>query len=139
MTDERIPPQPPEHSGERTDWGEPDAYVLVPAPAEQILLRNGIALARAGNDDLEPVLKLFSPDTAATWLLVSVDPDAPDIAYGLCDLGMGTPELGSVLLSELRAVRGPHKMRVERDLHFRARQTLGRYADEARRSGSIRT
>jgi hypothetical protein len=43
--------------------------------------------------DFKPVVKLFTPDANCTWLLTEIDPDAPDIAFGLCDLGMGYPEL----------------------------------------------
>jgi Protein of unknown function (DUF2958) len=62
-----------------------------------------------------------------------------DIAFGLCDLGMGTPELGFVSMSELRALRGPLGLPVERDLHFDADKTLSAYAEEARQHGGIVT
>lgn len=70
------------------------------------LLRNGqLRLERQeqGLDepDLLPVVRLITPDAACTWLLTELDPDCPDIAFGLCDLGMGCPELGSVCVSEL--------------------------------------
>jgi hypothetical protein len=90
-------------------------------------------------DDHRPVVKLFTPDGAATWLLAELDPQDPDIAFGLCDLGFGCPELGSVRLSELQAVRGPLGLSVERDLHFCAEKTLSAYADDARQTGCIRT
>lgn len=61
-----------------------------------------------------------------------------DIAFGLCDLGFGCPELGSVRLSELEAVRGPGGLAVERDLHFRPTKSLTAYAAEANRFGRIR-
>ncbi|MFT3941564.1 DUF2958 domain-containing protein [Rhodopseudomonas sp.] len=87
--------------------------------------------------DFMPVVKLFCPWTGATWLLTELDPEDPDIAFGLCDLGLGFPELGSVRISELEAVRGPGGLRVERDLYFRADKTLSAYADEARRNERI--
>jgi hypothetical protein len=46
------------------------------------------------------------------------------LAFGLCDLGMGEPELGYVSLTELRAVRGKIGLPVERDEHFEADKTL---------------
>ena len=50
--------------------------------------------------DFEPVVKLFTPDGSATWLLTEVEPDQPDIAFGLCDLGMGFPDaLGVVAVA----------------------------------------
>ena len=39
-------------------------------------------------DDFRPVVKFFYPWGGATWLLTELDPDEPDIAFGLCDLGI---------------------------------------------------
>ncbi|BCH05666.1 single-stranded DNA endonuclease (plasmid) [Mesorhizobium sp. 131-2-5] len=89
--------------------------------------------------DFVPVVKLFTPDAGATWLLTEIDPEDPDLAFGLCDLGVGCPELGSVSLVELAAVRGRLGLPVERDLHFRPNRTLSEYASEASRHGRIRT
>jgi hypothetical protein len=105
------------------------------------LLANGRqqrALRDSGRElDLAPVVKLFAPWGSATWLLSELDPDEPDLAFGLCDLGFGCPELGSVSLSELSDVTGAFGLRIERDLYFRATRTLSAYAEEARRLGRI--
>ena len=93
--------------------------------------------ARTGNDDIEPIVKLFTPDAGCKWLLVSLDPDEPDRAYGLCDLGLGCAELGFVSIGEIKAIRGSVGLPPERDLYFEAEGTLGWYADRARVSGSI--
>jgi hypothetical protein len=85
--------------------------------------------------DPSPVVKLFTPDAGATWLLI--DPANPDIAFGLGDLGLGTPELGSVSLTELASVRGKLGLLVERDIHFKADRPLSRYADDGRKAGII--
>lgn len=106
------------------------------------LLANGRQQAPVRGTDAEidfyPVVKLFTPDAGATWLLTEIDPDAPDLAFGLCDLGLGFPELGSVSLSELATVRGRLGLPVERDLHFVAKRTLSAYAGEASEAGHIR-
>ena len=81
--------------------------------------------------DFFPVVKLFNPCGAGTWLLTELDPDAPDIAFGLCDLGMQSPELGSVLISELENVTGILGLGIERDRHWQPKQTLMSYAREA--------
>src|SRR5450755_915740 len=65
------------------------------------LLDNGAAAARGEERDPHPVVKLFTADANATWLLTELDPGEPDRAFGLCDLGLGCPELGYVLMSEL--------------------------------------
>lgn len=106
------------------------------------LLANGQATRErqeAGEDepDHKPVVKLFNPCGAATWLLTELDPDDPDIAFGLCDLGMQCPELGSVRISELEAYRGIAGLGIERDLHFTADKPLSAYAREARNAGHI--
>jgi Protein of unknown function (DUF2958) len=101
------------------------------------LLRNGsIGQQLELSSEAEP--DFLTPDAACTWLLTEIDPDDPDIAFGLCDLGMGTPEIGSVSLSELASIRGRLNLPVERDLYFTATKTLSAYADEARAHGAIK-
>jgi Protein of unknown function (DUF2958) len=109
---------------------------------ERRMRENGAAnAARAEKDgkteDLHPVVKLFCPWNGATWLLTELDPEDPDIAFGLCDLGMGFPELGSVRMSELAAITGPGGLCIERDLYFRPAMTLQGYADAAQREQRI--
>lgn len=101
------------------------------------LIKNGKA-NRNGEQDFMPVVKLFTPWAGATWLLTELSPNDPDIAFGLCDLGQGTPELGYVSLAELRSLRGPGGLTVERDLSFKADKTLQGYADEAHACGYIK-
>lgn len=86
--------------------------------------------------DLKPVLKLFNPCGAATWLLTELDEDG-DTAFGLCDLGQQCPELGYVSLEELASVTLPFGLYIERDIHFRAHKTLSEYAAKARELGRI--
>jgi hypothetical protein len=64
------------------------------------LLANGAA-ARDRRGDLYPVVKLYTPDAHATWLLTELDPTDGDRAYGLCDVGLGAPELAHLKLSDL--------------------------------------
>jgi hypothetical protein len=101
------------------------------------LLVNGAADARGERLDPLPVVKLFTPDAHATWLLTRLDPTDGDTAFGLCDVGLGMPELGTVRLSDLAAIRGPLNLPVERDLHFTPRRTLSEYVRLARADGSI--
>ena len=100
------------------------------------LIANGKASA-AQEQDHFPVVKLFTPDGAATWLLSEIRADDPDIAFGLCDLGMGGPELGYVSLAELASLRGRMGLPVERDLHFEASKPLTAYASDASAVGRI--
>jgi hypothetical protein len=111
---------------------------IITAEQRAQMLANGARSAAGEDIDPFPIVKLFTPDASATWLLTELDPEDPDIAFGLCDLGMGFPELGSVSLSEITSVRGPFGLPIERDLHFKADRPLSRYADDARRAGGIR-
>ncbi len=86
--------------------------------------------------DPKPVIKLFCPWGNATWLLSEYDPDN-ELFFGLCDLGMQCPELGSVARFELEEIQGPAGLTIERDIHFEATKTLSEYADEARMKGRI--
>jgi hypothetical protein len=106
------------------------------------LLRNGRmqeTLAGEGKTEADfiPVVKLFTPDAGCTWLLTELIPDNPDIAFGLCDLGMGCPELGTVRISELESLRGKLGLPVERDRHFTPRHTLSVYARAAWNAATI--
>jgi hypothetical protein len=105
------------------------------------LLANGRAqraVMDKGEDalDFRPVVKLFTPDAQCTWLLTELDPDA-GLAFGLCDLGLGCPELGYVSLAELATVRGKLSLPVGRDRHFEADRSISAYAADARARGHI--
>jgi hypothetical protein len=69
--------------------------------------------------------------------LQNPDFDSDDHAFGLCDLGLGAPELGWVSLQELTTVRRRLGMPIERDLHLRAEMRLSACARDARMAGRI--
>lgn len=101
------------------------------------------AILRGRALDFHPVVKLFTPWGGCTWLLSEICPvDQADhgnqvIAFGLCDLGMGSPELGYVDLSEIENIRGPFGLRVERDMYFSPEKPISAYAREAEEAGRI--
>ena len=68
------------------------------------------------------------------WLLACVDPDDHDVAFGLCQLQGGNPELGYVRLSELAQLRNSSGTEVFEDPMFEkaARLDVFKYADMAR-------
>ena len=72
---------------------------LITEDERQRLLAHGQARADGQAGDPLPVVRLFTPDAHLTWLLASLDPADGDTAYGLIDLGLGVPELGTVKLS----------------------------------------
>lgn len=107
--------------------------ILITDELRARLLANG---ATRTETDHVPVVKLFNPVGAATWLLTELDADG-DTLFGLCDLGFGFPELGSVSLAELQAVKGPLGLGIERDLYFAPRFPLSVYVEAARVAGHI--
>lgn len=112
-------------------------YTFITDEQRLVLLANGRESLQNPDFDPAPVVKLFTPDAGATWLLTEIDPDDYDHAFGLCDLGLGMPELGWVSLAELASVRGRLGLPIERDLHFRAEKRLSAYARDARHAGRI--
>ena len=114
---------------------------LITAEIRERLLDNsrkqGPVRGTSNEIDFHPVVKLFTPDANCTWLISEIDPENPDIAFGLCDLGLGYPELGPVSLSEIATLRGPLDLPVERDVFFEASKSIGAYAAEARALGHI--
>ncbi len=108
------------------------------------LLHNGLDQRKVPGTDEEidffPVVRLFLPGTSAVWLLTELNADNLDIAFGLCDLGLGFPELGYVSLMKLMMVRGPGGgFGVARDPAFVADRPLSAYAWAARECGRIVT
>lgn len=101
------------------------------------LIENGQPENR--DKDHAPVVKLFLPGTGCTWLLSELDYEDVDIAFGLCDLGMGFPELGTVRVSELQSVKARGIFSVERDLYFEAEYPMSVYAFAASAADMITT
>ncbi|EJV1369398.1 DUF2958 domain-containing protein [Pseudomonas aeruginosa] len=112
-------------------------HPLTTAEERAQLLANGAARAAGQSIDPLPVVRLFTPDAHATWLLAALDPADGDTAYGLIDLGLGMPALGTVKLSDLAAIVGPQQRPVLRDLYFQAARPLSEYVRLAQRDGSI--
>ena len=107
---------------------------LLTSKQRERLLANG---TQRGADH-KPVVKLFNPTGAGTWLLTELDPECPgEIAFGLADLGMGFPELGDIGLLELFEFRGRYGLGIERDLNFRPKHRISTYAEAASAAGRI--
>lgn len=119
-----------------------DQEALLTNEQREQLLENGRAQRdaekRGESIDFYPVVKLFTPEAQAIWLLTELHHRDPDVAFGLCDLGVGSPELGSVCVSELMHIPGPWGLPpVERDQRFKATKTLSAYSKEAHKHGRV--
>lgn len=94
-------------------------------------------------DDINPAVKIFSPVGADTWSIASMNPQDEDTMYGLCDLGLGYPELGHVPLSEVQSMTvrvsaaSSAGIGLERDLYFKPNHPLSTYAEAAQQDGAI--
>ena len=97
----------------------------------------GAARAPDRGIDPMPAVRLFTPDAHATWLLAPLDPDDGGTAWGLIDLGIGLPTLGTVKLSDLASIVGPSQHPVMRDLYFLAERPLSEYVRLAQENGAI--
>lgn len=115
--------------------------ILLPEKIRVALLVNSarhIAAQRDGQPDPDPVplLKLFNPCGAATWLASELAEDG-DTLFGLADLGFGCPELGSFSLREIASVRLPFGLTIERDEHFWTARPMSEWARKSRELGAI--
>ena len=110
---------------------------LVTEAQRAALLENGRRAAAGEPHDPLPVVRLFTPDAHAIWLLASLDPADGDTAWGVMDVGIGMPELGRIKLSDLASIVGPNKQPVMRDLYFQAVRPLSEYLRLAQENGSI--
>lgn len=110
---------------------------LITEDEHERLLAHGQARAAGEAIDPLPVVRLFTPDAHATWLLASLDPADQDTAWGLIDLGISMPELGTIRLSDLASIVGPKQQPVMRDRYFQAVRPLSEYLRLAQENGSI--
>jgi hypothetical protein len=100
----------------------------------QKLIENG----RNRDQDHAPVVRLHILFTGCQWLISELDPETPNIAFGLCDLGMGSPELGYVDLEEVKAIKNV-PFSVMRDVFFEGTYPMSVYCCAARIDSHITT
>jgi len=67
-------------------------------------------------------LKLFNPCGAQTWFITEMNPDT-GIMFGYVT-GVDFPELGYSDLNEMKAVRLPWGLKIERDRNWNGNNTL---------------
>jgi len=89
---------------------------LITANIQKKLTKNHVKACETGESG-DVVLKLFGGSNC-TWLITEIEPNG-DTMRGLCDIGMGICEYGTISLSELKSVKfPPFGLGVERDMHF---------------------
>lgn len=113
------------------------------ADVENLLGATRLAALRANSKhchkqghDPQPVVHLYLPGSSHQWLLTELHTH-DDVAFGLCDLGAGFPELGYVDLREVLAAAASVNAELRCNLAFRAIAPLSEYAEQARRAQRI--
>jgi hypothetical protein len=75
----------------------------------------------------KPWLKLFNPVGIGTWYISEYDETTGDM-FGLCDLGF--PELGYVNFNELKSLKLPMGLSIERDKSWYPETSLAKFAEQ---------
>lgn len=96
-----------------------------------------LAKGRERGRDYPTVVKIFNPADPQRWLCSELNPDDGDTLFGLCDLDMGSPELGNVSLTERLELAKLLPLGLERDASFVCRGPLSVYARAAEAVGRI--
>ncbi len=74
--------------------------LIIDKEMREKLLENGKP-ENKGENHL-PVVQVSILGSDYQWLLTELDPEHQNIAFGLCDLGMGFPEMGYVDLKDIQ-------------------------------------
>ena len=112
-----------------------DVENLLGATRLAALRENSKHCHKQGHDP-QPVVHLYLPGSSHQWLLTEIHTE-DDVAFGLCDLGAGFPELGYVDLREVLAAAWSVDIEPRCNLAFRPVAPLSEYAEQARRAQRI--
>ena len=106
---------------------------MIPENLIEIMIHNYMEVQNGLGKDHEPVVKLHSQYGKAIWLLSELDP-VNSIAFGVCDLGQGTPELSYVSIEHLETIKHARlKVRmVEVDKKFDGKYPMSVYLEAAK-------
>jgi hypothetical protein len=111
---------------------------MIPEDLREKMIQNALEAQERTHTDHAPVVKLHTKYGKGIWLLSELDP-VNDIAYGICDLGQGEPELSYVSLSHLESIKHARlKVRmIETDPKFIAKYPMSVYLAAARANRRI--
>jgi hypothetical protein len=77
---------------------------MIPDEIKKRMTENALEVQEGIASDHAPVLKLHTHYGKGIWLLSELDPEN-NIAFGICDLGQGNPELSYVSIDQLASLR----------------------------------
>jgi hypothetical protein len=111
---------------------------MIPENLQEIMVHNALEVQNDLGKDHEPVVKLHSKYGKAIWLLSELDA-TNSIAFGLCDLGQGKPELSYVSISHLESIKHARLKvpMVEVDPRFEGRYPMSVYFEAAKQNKRI--
>lgn len=97
------------------------------------MIQNAYEVQNELHKDHAPVVKLYSKYGKPVWLLSELDPES-NIAFGLCDLGQGTPELSYVSIVHLESIKNARLKvpMVEVDPEFIGKYSMSVYTEAAK-------
>lgn len=111
---------------------------MIPENLTEIMIHNAMEVQNDLGRDHEPVVKLHSKYGKAIWLLSELDA-ANNIAFGLCDLGQGKPELSYVSINDLESIKHARLKvpMVEIDPAFEGKYPMSVYLEAARKNSRV--
>jgi hypothetical protein len=112
-------------------------HALMTPDEHRRLVENG-SIINSGRDH-KPVIKLHIPMIGSAWLLTEIMPVRTNIAFGLCDMGLGSPEIGYVNLDEFLDILDRTNLTTLRDNAFTAMYPLSTYKNAANYYGQVIT
>ena len=111
---------------------------MIPEKIRVKMIDNALQVQEGIARDHAPEVKLFTQYGKGIWLLSELD-EINNIAFGICDLGQGTPELSYVSIEHLESIKHARlKIRmIETDPHFVSKYPMSVYLEAAKANKRI--
>jgi hypothetical protein len=111
---------------------------MIPEEIRLKMIQNALEVQEGITRDHAPEVKLFTKYGKGIWLLSELD-EKNNIAFGICDLGQGTPELSYVSIEHLESIKHARlKIRmIETDKLFISKYPMSVYLEAARANRRI--
>lgn len=113
-------------------------YQMIPEEIRIRMIQNALEVQEGSTTDHAPEVKLHTKYGKGIWLLSELDP-ANNIAFGICDLGQGKPELSYVSISDLASIKHARLKipMIETDKLFAAKYSMSVYLEAAKANKRI--
>jgi hypothetical protein len=111
---------------------------MIPEEIRTRMIQNALECQEGIAKDHAPEIKLFTKYGKGIWLLSELD-QTNNIAFGICDLGLGEPELSYVSIEHLESIKHA-RLRVpmiEPDKLFAPKYPMSVYLEAARKNKRI--